>query len=149
MALSWSRASRLCATKSEGTRYCYSTRYVAIGLLEGDAGIEQFVREHMPNSKAIFALRDKERRRYTRLMGESVPKAIRAAKQGFIQGALLETYTPPRSRAKANASITERLDRLVTHKVWGVVIFLVSLFIMFEATFSYELITHVEIRYIN
>ena len=121
--------------KSEGTRYRYSTRYVAIGLLEGDVDIEQFVREHMPNSKAIFALRDKERRRYTRLMGESVPKAIRIAKRGFIQGALKETYTPPRTPEKANQSITERLDRLVTDKVWGVIIFLISLFIMFEATF--------------
>lgn len=121
--------------KSEATRYRYSTRFVAISLLEGDADIEQFVREHMPNSKAIFALRDKERRRYTRLMGESVPKAIRTAKRSFIQGALKETYTSQRSPVRTNLSFTERLDRLVTHKLWGVVIFLVSLFIMFEATF--------------
>ena len=89
----------------------------------------------MSHNKAIFALRDKERRRYTHLMGEGVPKAIRAAKQGFIQGALKETYTPAQTAPKANPRFTERLDSLVTHKVWGVVIFLVSLFIMFEATF--------------
>ena len=121
--------------KSAHTRYRYSTRYVAISLLEGDSDIEQYVREYMPNCKAIFALRDKERRRYTRLMGESVPKAIRVAKQGFIQGALKETYTPSRTDTKTNLRFTERIDRLVTHKVWGVIIFLVSLFIMFEATF--------------
>ncbi len=121
--------------KSEATRYRYSTRFVSIALLEGDADIEQFVREHMPNANSIFALRDKERRRYTRLMGESMPKAIRTAKRSFIQGALKETYTPPRTTAKANLSLTERLDRLVTHKVWGVIIFLISLFIMFEASF--------------
>ena len=121
--------------KSEHTRYRFSTRYVAIALLEGDADIEQFVRDNLPNSKAVFALRDKERRRYSRLMGESVPKAIRTAKRSFIQGALKETYIPGQSSAKANANLTERLDRLVTHKVWGVLIFLTSLFIMFEATF--------------
>ena len=121
--------------KSVDTRCRYSTRYVAIGLLEGDANIESFVRTNMPNSKAIFALRDKERHRYSRLMGESVPKAIRTAKRSFIQGALKETYTPPRSEVKANLSLTGRIDRLVTHKVWGVAIFLISLFIMFEATF--------------
>lgn len=121
--------------KSEYTRYRFSTRYVAIALLEGDADIEQFVRDNLPNSKAVFALRDKERRRYSRLMGESVPKAIRTAKRSFIQGALKETYIPAQSSAKANANLTERLDRLVTHKVWGVLIFLTSLFIMFEATF--------------
>lgn len=121
--------------KSEHTRYRFSTRYVAIALLEGDADIEQYVRDNLPNSKAVFALRDKERRRYSRLMGESVPKAIRTAKRSFIQGALKETYIPAQSSAKANANLTERLDRLVTHKVWGVLIFLTSLFIMFEATF--------------
>ena len=121
--------------KSESTRYRYSTRFVAIGLLEGDPDIEHFVRDNMPNSKAIFALRDKERRRYTQLMEESVPKAIRTAKYGFIQGALKETYTPPKEAPKANLRFTERIDRLVTHKVWGVVIFLASLFVMFEATF--------------
>ena len=120
---------------STHTRYRYSTRFVAIGLLEGDPEIEHFVREYMPNCKAIFALRDKERRRYTRLMGESVPKAIRTAKRGFIQGALKETYTPSETPPKANLRLTEQLDRLVTHKIWGVVIFLISLFIMFEATF--------------
>jgi len=121
--------------KSEYTRYRFSTRYVAIALLEGDADIEQYVRDNLPNSKAVFALRDKERRRYSRLMGESVPKAIRTAKRSFIQGALKETYIPAQSSAKANDNLTERLDRLVTHKVWGVLIFLTSLFIMFEATF--------------
>lgn len=121
--------------KSEDTRYRFSTRYIAIALLDGDTDIEQFVRESLPNANAVFALRDKERHRYTRLMGESVPKAIRTAKQAFIQGALKETYTPAQNSAKANPSLTERLDRLVTHKVWGVVIFLFSLFIMFEATF--------------
>ncbi len=122
--------------KSEGTRYRYSTRFVAIGMLEGDVEIERFVAANMPNSKAIFALRDKERRRYSRLMEESVPKAIRTAKQSFVQGALKETYTPaPSATGAPNLRFTEKIDRLVTHKVWGVVIFLVSLFIMFEATF--------------
>ena len=122
--------------KSKETRYRYSTRFVAIGLMEGDVEIERFVTANMPNSKAIFALRDKERRRYTRLMEESVPKAIRTARQSFIQGALKETYTPaPYEKRTANLRITQQIDQLITHKVWGVVIFLVSLFIMFEATF--------------
>ena len=121
--------------KSETTRYRYSTRFVAIGLLEGDAEIEQFVRSEIPNSNAIFALCDKERRRYSRLMGEKVPEAIRTAKKSFIQGALKETYTPAISEEPANQRLTQRLDHIVTHKVWGVVIFLISLFVMFEATF--------------
>ena len=122
--------------KSERTRYRYSTRFVALGLMEGDIEIERFVAENLPNSKEVFALRDKERRRYTRLMGESVPKAIRTARRSFIQGALKETYKPaPDSQKVSNPRFTQRLDSLVTHKVWGVVIFLLSLFVMFEATF--------------
>ena len=122
--------------KSADTRYRYSTRFVAIALLEGDSTIEQFVRTSMPNSATIMSLRDKERSRYRRLMGESMPKALRTAKQSFMQGALKETYiAAPKSEEENNLRFTERIDRLVTHKVWGVVIFLISLFIMFEATF--------------
>ena len=122
--------------KSERTRYRYSTRFVALGLMEGDIEIERFVANNLPNSKEVFALRDKECRRYTRLMGENVPKAIRTAKRSFIQGALKETYTPATNvQGVANPRFIERFDSLVTHKVWGVVIFLLSLFVMFEATF--------------
>ena len=122
--------------KSERTRYRYSTRFVAIGLMEGDVEIERFVADSLPNSKEVFALRDKERRRYVKLMGESVPKAIRIAKRSFIQGALKETYTPaPQTTNVPNPRFTQKVDTLVTHKVWGVAIFLLSLFVMFEATF--------------
>ena len=122
--------------KSERTRYRYSTRFVALGLMEGDIEIERFVSSNLPNSKEVFALRDKERRRYSRLMGESVPKAMRIARRSFIQGALKETYIPaPGEGNTPNPRLAQRIDSLVTHKVWGVVIFLLSLFVMFEATF--------------
>lgn len=122
--------------KSERTRYRYSTRFVALGLMEGDVEIERFVASSFPNSKEVFAIRDKERRRYTRLMGESVSKAIRTAKRSFIQGALKETYTSASDvRSIPNPRFVQRFDSLVTHRVWGVVIFLLSLFVMFEATF--------------
>lgn len=121
--------------KSESTRYRYSTRFIAISLLEGDKEIEHFVHTTMPNSDSIFVRRDKERLRYARLMGESLPTAIATAKKGFIQGALKETYTPAPQKESTQLRFTQRIDRLITHKVWGVVIFLLSLFIMFEATF--------------
>lgn len=121
--------------KSEKTRCRYSTRFIAISLLEGDKEIESFVHTHLPNSDSIFVLRDKERMRYSRLMNESLPQAIITAKKSFIQGALKETYTPAPQEESTNPHFTQRLDDIVTHKVWGVVIFLVSLFIMFEATF--------------
>lgn len=122
--------------KSEYTRCYYSTRFIAIGLLEGDVDLERFVSEALPNSKAVFSLRDKESARYSSLMGESVSSAMRTAKRGFIQGALKETYTPALGDiSNSNSRWVQKLDRIVTHKVWGVIIFLLSLFVVFEATF--------------
>jgi ferrous iron transport protein B len=122
--------------KSVNTRYRYSTRFVAIALLDGDAAIEEYVRSEMANSTAILSLRNKEQARYFRLTGEKMSEALRTAKQSFVQGALKETYIePPHPTGKPDLRFAQRIDRLVTHKVWGVVIFLLSLFIMFEATF--------------
>lgn len=37
---------------------------------------------------------------------------------------------------KASRTLTDRIDRVVTHRWWGIVIFLVVMFLVFEATFS-------------
>ncbi|NNC82589.1 MAG: ferrous iron transport protein B [Flavobacteriales bacterium] len=38
---------------------------------------------------------------------------------------------------KANIGITERLDALLTHKIWGLVIFLFILFLLFQSIFTW------------
>lgn len=108
-----------------------SKRYLAIKLLESDREVEDFVRS-LPDSKLIFDERDKNAGQIEKLLQEDCETAFTNARYGFISGALRETYEPNKIK---EASSTQLIDLFVTHKVLGFPIFILFMWIMFEATF--------------
>ena len=120
--------------KNENIRYKYSTRFLAIKLLENDKDIEQRVISTLPNGEEVIRVRDKEAERIRLSMNEDSEQAITDAKYGFISGALKETFT---DNHLEQAQTTKVLDSIVTHRVWGFPIFFVFLYLMFECTFVF------------
>lgn len=116
---------------NEQIRHKYSTRFLAIKLLEDDKDIEIFV-ETLPNGGEILALRDKEVQRIYNVMNEDSEQAITDAKYGFITGALKETFTDNHMEKEQTTRV---IDSIVTHRIWGYPIFFLFLYIMFEGTF--------------
>ena len=116
---------------NEQIRHKYSTRFLAIKLLEDDKDIELFV-ETLPNGREILALRDKEVQRIYNVMNEDSEQAITDAKYGFITGALKETFTDNHMEKEQTTRV---IDSIVTHRIWGYPIFFLFLYIMFEGTF--------------
>lgn len=120
--------------KNENIRYKYSTRFLAIKLLENDKDIEQRVISTLPNGEEVIRVRDKEAERIRLSMNEDCEQAITDAKYGFITGALKETYTEKNQNTEM---FTRIVDSIVTHKIWGFPIFFVFLYLMFECTFVF------------
>lgn len=120
--------------KNENIRYKYSTRFLAIKLLENDKDIEQRVISTLPNGEEVIRVRDKEAERIRLSMNEDSEQAITDAKYGFITGALKETYT---EKNQDTEMFTRIVDSIVTHKIWGFPIFFVFLYLMFECTFVF------------
>lgn len=120
--------------KNENIRYKYSTRFLAIKLLENDKDIEQRVISTLPNGEEVIRVRDKEAERIRLSMNEDSEQAIIDAKYGFITGALKETYTEKNQNTEM---FTRIVDSIVTHKIWGFPIFFVFLYLMFECTFVF------------
>lgn len=116
---------------NEQIRHKYSTRFLAIKLLEDDKDIELFV-ETLPNGGEILALRDKEVQRIYNVMNEDSEQAITDAKYGFITGALKETFTDNHMEKEQTTRV---IDSIVTYRIWGYPIFFLFLYIMFEGTF--------------
>lgn len=108
-----------------------SKRYLSIKLLEGDREVEDFVRS-LPGSKPILEERDKNAGHIEKLLQEDCETAFTNARYGFISGALRETYEPNKIK---EATSTQLIDLFVTHKVLGFPIFILFMWIMFEATF--------------
>lgn len=118
--------------KNENIRHKYSTRFLAIKLLEGDSDLEKEIHK-LPNANEIKNVIDKCKNRIRKTLNESSESAITDAKYGFIQGALRETFI---DNHKEGERLTTAIDALVTHRIWGFPIFFLFLYIMFETTFS-------------
>ena len=116
---------------NENIRHKYSTRFLAIKLLENDEDLKKIV-EELPNGKEILAVRDREEARIAEVVNEESEQAITDAKYGFIAGALRETYV---DNHQDTSRPTQIIDSIVTHRVWGYPIFFLFLYLMFEGTF--------------
>lgn len=120
--------------KTESIRHKYSTRFLAIKLLENDKEIEQNVITLLPNCVEILAVKEKEIARLKLSINEDSEQAIADAKYGFITGALKETYVEKNQHTEM---FTRIVDSIVTHRVWGFPIFFIFLYLMFECTFTF------------
>ena len=113
---------------------CYSTRYLAVKLLERDKDIEQFVRK-MSNSDEVLEARDMADARVMEEKKTDSETAIMDAKYGFIHGALREAaYTL--GTKQDTYRMTHFIDDVLSNKYFGFPIFFLVLFIMFHTTFT-------------
>ena len=110
----------------------FSPRYLAIKTLEGDAEVKKIL-EGADSYPELMKLRDQEVKEIEATLNEDIESAIANEKYGFISGALAETYTPG---DKEEARSTRIIDSFVTNKLFGFPIFILLMWLMFEATFS-------------
>ena len=114
-------------------RQKYSTRYLAIKLLEGDKDVERLV-QPLGDSAEIFQHRDRAAQRVKEETHNDCETAIMDAKYGFIHGALEESgYTT--GDKKDTYQTTHLIDKILTNKYLGFPIFFLILLLMFTATF--------------
>ena len=110
----------------------FSPRYLAIKTLEGDAEVKKIL-EGADSYPELMKLRDQEVKEIEATLNEDIESAIANEKYGFISGALAETYTPG---DREEARSTRIIDSFVTNKLFGFPIFILLMWLMFEATFS-------------
>ena len=111
----------------------FSTRYLAIKLLERDKDVEDYIKQ-LPDADEIFRHRDKAASRVMEEMKVDSETAIMDAKYGFIHGALEEANYKTGDK-EDTYQVTHLLDRILTNRYVGFPIFILILAIMFMATF--------------
>ncbi len=115
-------------------RQRYSTRYLAIKLLEHDTYIENFIAKEEEVANILVA-RDRASSRVQEETGSDSETAIMDAKYGFINGALTEAEYETGTKEDTYHT-THIIDRVLSHKYFGFPIFFFLLYVMFETTFS-------------
>ena len=120
--------------KNGQIRHKYSTRYLAIKLLEGDKEYNSFI-DTLSNHDELVSVKYEEQQRILHELSVNAEEALIDAKYGFIQGALKETHRCSQTKKQAQ-TLSERIDRIVTNRWLSYPIFLTILFLVFEATFT-------------
>ena len=115
-------------------RLRYSTRWLALKLLEKDQKAEEVIAS-LPESKQILAARDTAIHRVKEETGNDSETAIMDAKYGFIRGALHEAGYVVGAKEDTYKT-THKLDALITNRWVGFPIFFFILYLMFEVTFT-------------
>ena len=119
----------------------YSTRYLAIKLLEHDSQVLDYLGNHMASEQRIgdfhelTSARDKASARVKEETKSDSETAIMDAKYGFINGALQEAGYKTGTK-EDTYRVTHAIDNILSNKYIGFPIFFLLLYIMFETTFS-------------
>ena len=117
--------------KNEELRNKIHPQYAAIKLLEGDSVFVDRIKR-FPNSEKILECASRQIKKIEKEYQDNSASVITDAKYAFIHGALEETYT------HAPNSTTERkyrLDNILTHKWFGLPLFFLFMFLVFQMTF--------------
>jgi len=119
----------------------YSTRYLALKLLEHDSQVLDYLGKHMAGENRmqdfhdLTHARDKASARVKEETGSDSETAIMDAKYGFINGALTEAGYKTGTK-EDTYRMTHRIDGVLSNKYIGFPIFFLILYVMFEVTFS-------------
>ena len=125
----------------EHIRQRYSTRYLAIKLLENDPNITQYVGQHLSDEhraedrKQLLAVRNHAAARVLEETASDSETAIMDAKYGFINGALKEAGYQTGTKENIYRT-THLIDNVLSNKYVGFPIFFLILFVMFQTTFA-------------
>ncbi|MDR0414550.1 MAG: ferrous iron transport protein B [Prevotellaceae bacterium] len=111
----------------------YSTRFLAIKLIEKDALMTKLALDECANGDEVVAAARRHVNRLEEEFKEDSETIISDAKYGFVAGALKETF---RYGKTDRHSHTKKIDSVITSKIFGFPIFLLFMWGMFYTTFA-------------
>ena len=115
----------------EGTQIvtAYDKRWVALKLLENDEAIVEKVKTEGKDSVLKTAQNSKQH--LEGIFGDDVESAIVDGRYGFISGAGIEVM---HRTAEIRHTRSDQIDKVLTHRVLGIPIFLVAMWFVFQMT---------------
>jgi len=111
----------------------YSTRWVAIKLLENDSEIIKKIKEKNENSGELLKVAEKARNYLENFFGEEVEFVISDRRYGFVNGACKEAV---RYTQEDKITASDKIDLILTNRILGIPIFVFFMWLVFHLTFT-------------
>jgi ferrous iron transport protein B len=106
----------------------FGSRWIALKMLEGDRQILALPHSGQLLGGVELAIKELEKHYH-----ESLDIVIADRRYGFISGACQETV---KATVEARHDMSDAIDRVLTHHVWGLPIFAVMMYVIFYLTFT-------------
>lgn len=117
-------------TKCENYNASISPRYLALNLLEKDT-VVLLVNDPCKTCSKKKCISEKEISHLESLHKEHIFTILKNARRAYISGAIAEI-----SNAKEKDSTSKKIDKILTHRIWGIPIFLLFMTVTFYSTFE-------------
>lgn len=111
----------------------YSTRWLALKLLENDSQIREIVERSTSNYKEIIDQVEASTRHIEGICGDQPEIIVADRRYGFISGACQDALV---SSVEARHTLSDRIDAVMTNRIVGLPIFAGLMFLVFHLVFS-------------
>ncbi|MEJ2232312.1 MAG: ferrous iron transport protein B [Syntrophobacterales bacterium] len=111
----------------------FSTRWLAVKLLENDAAVQERVGALGEIGKEILAQAAASRERLAEFYKDDAEMVLTEQRYGFIGGALKEVL---RVSAKSKLDLSRQVDLFLTNRILGFPVFIFFIWAMFQLTFT-------------
>ena len=111
----------------------FSTRWLAVKLLEDDKAVQDRVRSLGEIGKQIIAQAEASRERLTEFYQDDPEMVLTDQRYGFIGGALKEVL---KVTSMSKFDLSRQVDLVLTNRILGFPIFILFIWAMFQLTFS-------------
>lgn len=112
----------------------YSSRWMAVKLLEDDERVENQVFAATSLDSNLPDLLDRSRRHLESILGEDTETIIVDMRYGFVAGIVREALV--KTKPDDRMSRSDRIDNVLTHRIMGFPIFGLLMWLMFFLTFA-------------
>lgn len=117
---------------TRGENSIANPRWVAVKLLEKDNRVWEYL-ENFTNKQNLKTVTDEAINQIEKIFKDTSRSVISHARYGFVRGATQETV---KTSAIEPIDYSRKIDKILTHRVLGLPIFALFLWIMFTLTFT-------------
>lgn len=109
----------------------HQPRWIAQKLLEKDPQVAELI-EQSEDGTAVIEQAHQQSHHIAHLLGDDPEALIAESRYGWISGVLRETVSASRQK---RVEISDMIDSIVTHPAWAYPIFILFMWLLFQATF--------------
>lgn len=107
-------------------------RWYATKLFERDKTIEHFI-GNQPCASLIRTQRNESDMQITKMLGDDAASLIAESRYGYIAGIARETIVKGKQH---RIEVSDQIDTVLTHQFWAYPIFIIFMWLLFQATFK-------------